>query len=181
MKRVVFSFFPFGSWIEAHPAEMLHTATFVIICHLQVCNLSPALSKWCNADIMPGVSGIMCQCYAAVVRDASPTHWLESHLASVCLITFWHTHLIFLALRLSSLPSSDCDNSLSFPVSGTYPPPSSCNFQWHACVTSECRCVWSYSFLLWCPLWNGAAFCLFTLFNTSSNSNFSLLSGLQAT
>lgn len=113
MKCCCISFFPFGSWTEAHLAKMLHTATFVIICHLQVCNLSPALSKRCNADIMPGVSRIMCQCYAAVVRDASPTHWLESHLASVCLITFWHTHLIFLALRLSSLPSSDCDNSLS--------------------------------------------------------------------
>lgn len=148
MLLLVFFSFPFGSWIEAHPAKTLHTATFVSICHLQVCNLSPALSKRCNADIMPGVSRIMCQCYAAVVQDASPTHWLESHLASVCLITFWHTHLIFLALRLSSLPSSDCDNSLSFPVRVTCPPPSSYNFSMHARVVSEYRCVWSYSFLL---------------------------------
>lgn len=84
------------SSIVGSSAKILHTATFFIICHLYVCNLSPAQSKQCNADIMPGLRWIMCHCYGASVRDASPTLWLESHLASVCLMTFWLSHLIFL-------------------------------------------------------------------------------------
>lgn len=89
-------------------ARILHTATFFVVRLLQVCNLSPVLSKQCNADIMPGLSRIMCQCYSAIVNDASPTHWLESHLASVCLMTFWHSHLIF-------LPQQHLSSSLLFP------------------------------------------------------------------
>lgn len=65
---------PFGSWIVESSAKMLHKATFFIVCHLHVCNLSPVLSKQCNAHIMPGLSRIMCQCFRAAVRDASPIH-----------------------------------------------------------------------------------------------------------
>lgn len=94
----VFFLHPFGSSIVGSSAKLVHTATLFIVCQLHVCNLSPVPSKQCNADIMPGLSRIMCQCYGGIVRDASPTHWLESHLASVCLITFWRLHLIFLTL-----------------------------------------------------------------------------------
>lgn len=110
----------FCGLIAGSSAKILHTAAFFIVCHQLVCNLSPVLSNWCNMDIMQGLSSIMCQCYGFIVGDASLTHWLEPHLASVCLITFWHSRLIFLALPLSSPLSS----SLSFCVvlSATAPP-----------------------------------------------------------
>lgn len=66
-------FHPFGSSIVGSSAKILHTATFFIICHRHVCNLSPAQSKQRDADIMPGLRWIMCQCYGTNVRDASPT------------------------------------------------------------------------------------------------------------
>lgn len=66
------------------------------ICHLLIHNLSPVPSKQCNADITPGLGRITCQRYGAAVRNSNPTHWLESHLASVCLMTFWQSYLMFL-------------------------------------------------------------------------------------
>lgn len=63
-----------GRLIVGPSANTLHAAAFFIVCHLQVWNLLPVQSKRCNAEMMPGLSRIMYQCYGSVARDASPTN-----------------------------------------------------------------------------------------------------------
>lgn len=81
-----------------------HTTLF-IVCHLHVCNLSPVPSKQCGHDARH-VPVLWQYC-------ASATHWLESHLASVCLITFWHFFLTLPPLS-SFLLFFECESS--FPL-----------------------------------------------------------------
>lgn len=91
----VFFSHPFGSSIVGSSAKILRTATFFIVCHLRVCNLSPVLSKRCNVLIMPDFSRIMCQGCGRIVGDVSLTGISSSFLSSVVLS-------LFLCLSVSS-------------------------------------------------------------------------------
>lgn len=109
-------FHPFGNSVVA---KLVHTATMFIVCHLHVCNLSPVPSKQCNADMMPGLSRIMCQCYGGIVPVQSTDLSLIWHLsfwslsgACTCLFSLFRLSLLFcsfLSVRAVSLSlSSSC-------------------------------------------------------------------------
>lgn len=106
-----------GRLIVGSSANTLHAATFFIVCHLQVWNLLPVQSKRCNAEMMPGLSRIMCQCYGSVARDASPTHWLDSRLACVWLLLGSRVSFFLTPLNLSLVLFRLWERSLFFILS----------------------------------------------------------------